>query len=547
MQTAPELEMTGTRASCDYIGQLLEMETLNSFGPGGGSEDHRLLHALRALSPAPGGQSMKEPQDKPCAVNHSQGISIAHANSPLPVGMHSSGAAGHVGSRELESSEAGDAAASGHGQPVAVAPEPIGSQQHQCVAWGSQPAQPQQPSNDEMDVAELLTFDESLMLLPLPADASPPRGNGTAHGRRPMRTESSPCSLADAFPSFSELTALPNDTFSTFSGCGSKESGRPSILDIEKQQAQARGPSGASQQPFGMSPWSLDLGLGGACVSLDPAGGDEAANARAPSPWKAPWYFGSDTATQADPQMAPAMDSAELEGYLAADRFLTDSPVPGSRPPSRPTSRGPSWPSPSKLHYCGTSTGFDTDVQGAQTAAAELFGGKSPARLPSLPELCAHAEDTELAAHADGQSPPHHAGRIGLLSTARSTSLPRIADLQLGSPLGSNGDLQPPLPSSSLTSSDGRLLPHNQPHKAAKFTTIETGPESQTGLSSIEVDSTGDQAGPKSPTAETRGKAKHLRQQHIFPHDAPSLPSSARRKWCKVSSDGNLSGREQLP
>ncbi|KAK9865169.1 hypothetical protein WJX84_010351 [Apatococcus fuscideae] len=95
-------------------------------------------------------------------------------------------------------------------------------------------------------------------------------------------------------------------------------------------------------------------------------------------------------------------------------------------------------------------------------------------------------------------------------------------------------------PRRSMSQPSGMEALRNQQGPSAEpLRAVQTTPD---------LDLTSTQAScPKSPTTETMGKSKHLRQQHIFPHETPSLPGSSRRKWCKVSSDGNLVGREQLP
>lgn len=540
VQTAPDLDLTSPQASCDYIGQLLEMETLGTMS-GPGSEDQRLLQALRDLPPTPIALSMNASQAGPPSFH----TSAALASSLLPPSKKLPEALINNPSQHLADAEAEHAAALDSAQPGAAGPDAARLQQHTGTFRISEPAQLLQPSEDEMDVAQLMTFDdENLMLLPLPKDAAS-AAYRPGNTRRPLRTESSPCSLADAFPSFPELACLPDEPLSTFPGSKMRAGARPSVLGMEVLPGQPAEPTpSVLQQPAGMSPWSLDLGLGG---DLDTAEGSEMKSLRASSPWQAPWYFGSAQPPRQSPSPLPTMNSVELEGYLEADRFLADSPLPGSQPTSRPASRGAALPSSNTPDCSRTSASAVNGRQQHENSATHGLSGDSPARRPPLPEPHAHAEDRVLCARADRQSPPApDAVRPGLISTMRSASLPRIADLQLGSPPGSSGNLQSLPFSCSRSGSHGPLDPQKQPSSAAGAMEMkQTSHGDETDQGSTEPEVNGNQAVLKSPT-ETRGKGKHLRQPHIFPHEAPSLPGSSRRKWYKVSSDGNLTGREQL-
>ena len=506
VQTAPELELSTPQGSTtsDYLGQLLEMDMLGQL-PAAGSDTESILQALRTMSPAPAGAqptSSAQPQ----------------TSSAPPVPSAPQGSSGPI----LESAvdPKANSISMSTAQPI---PDPIRS-------LAEPAAQPLQQMDDAMDVGELMTFDEDSMLLPLPREAHPkisPSRRVNPPARPPLRTESSPCSMADAFPSFPDLASLPEQPL--------PRDPAPPDRAPRPENATAGGMQSSGSQ-----------GVAGSSIS------------RPSSPWQAPWYFGR-SCSPAGAFLDTPLESSELEGYLEAGRFLSDSPAP-SNPPSRPSSRawqmGPAATSaaPSDIIMAGGSLADGRSSSPAVPAAAAAGSKKMRAiNAAAIPDCQGPDEQEELSllpatpVQGSRHREPSTGIRSRLSAAARSGSLPRIGDLQLGSPQGSSGDLQSmPFGSSPPGSSQNLsvFIPSWAPEESTGA--VDMG---MPGPDSPDIMTSPARGGESPPGGQDvmRGKARPLRQQHTFPHEAPTLTGSSRKKWCKVSSSSNLDGWERSP
>ena len=518
VQTAPHLDLTNPQSSgSDYIGQLLELELLRGRASPG-SEAESVLQAMRALSPAPAASC---PAAAPSAASVPLMGLASPGATPKEVGHHTAAPSVAVVDNRLAA--------------VDGMPEVTMGPQIPC-----RPSPTMQPIEDEVDVTELMTFDDNLLLLPLPENlAGQPDGRKGLTPRRPLRTESSPCSMAEAFPSLPDMAALADSPEASITTPMAGDWQSPLMPGAAAEQQEG---DGAQLSTSGEPP--LYFGATG-----DPSGteGDKTGGGpsgpRSSSPWHFPWYFGKGSHQPPAGSASPG-GPTDLDRCLA-ESFLSDSVRPGSSN-SRPAAAVPLQPNPAAISVSVPSTSFP-GVPGEPMAS--LSGG-----LSGLSECLLSMQGPN--SHTSGCSPlggeaetPFAGGVDGpeLSSAARCGSLPCIADLQLGSPQGSSGDLHAMTFASSppaqvpAASSASRRLSSGATTRHSPF----RSPGGRAGSPNEGLPDNNAQreaALPKSPP-EARGKD---RQQHIFSHEPPPLSVSSRRKWCKVSSDGSLSSREQL-
>ena len=351
-----------------------------------------------------------------------------------------------------------------------------------------------------MDVAELMTFDEDSMLLPLPQEAhhrGVSSGRATPLARPPLRTESSPCSMADAFPSYPDVTILADPSLPFNPGPPDKQGMLSDAADGMLGSSISQPSCADASNPGTTSLLHKKHELSENCQESTERSGTS--GARISSPWQAPWYYGRSSPSPSCAFLDTPLESSELEGYLEAGRFLSDSPAP-SKPPSRPCSRarqGLSWQlgpdaasaaasdcqpvamqNQHELSAAAFARAFAVEAgmspSSPAAAAAAASSGAGPAKpdglvmqhgstaaLADAPGLRTLPEGQPLSSQrpADASCQQAYDSKSGsdLSIAARSSSLPRIADLQLGSPQGSSPDLRALPFGDEPTSSSGAL------------------------------------------------------------------------------------------